>query len=172
MSDVPPSMPPAQEPVPPPPPSMTPERVVGGRPDNLTRFLAYFIDAVIAAVVGLVPLVGGLVAIAYALVKDGLTFDFMDGRSIGKKLMKIRPVREDGLPMDVRTSVQRNWPLALGALAQFLLIIPVLGWVLFPFVVVGALIIVILEIIRVVNSPDGRRWGDQLARTRVVVTEN
>jgi uncharacterized RDD family membrane protein YckC len=58
------------------------------------------------------------VGIAYALLRDGLTYDFMDGRSIGKKLMKLRPVRHDGSPMDMATSARRNWPLAFGSLAQ------------------------------------------------------
>jgi uncharacterized RDD family membrane protein YckC len=108
-----------------------------GRPDPTTRILATFIDVVIVAVVGLVPLVGGLVGVAYILVRDGLAFDFMDGRSIGKKLMKLRPVRLDGQPMDVHTSIRRNWPLAFGSLAQALLYIPVLGWLLIPFVAIA-----------------------------------
>jgi uncharacterized RDD family membrane protein YckC len=142
----------------------------GAQPDLLTRFLAFFIDAVIVAVIGLVPVVGGLVGILYILTRDGLAYDFMDGRSIGKKLMKLRPVRLDGLPMDVRTSVRRNWPLAFGSLTQALLFVPVIGWILIPVVGLAGLVLVIIEIVRVVTRPDGRRWGDELAGTRVIVS--
>jgi len=149
-----------------PPPAAPPPT---GRPDPTTRILATFIDVVIVAVVGLVPLVGGLVGVAYILVRDGLAFDFMDGRSIGKKLMKLRPVRLDGQPMDVNTSIRRNWPLAFGSLAQALLYIPVLGWLLIPFVAIAGVVIVVLELLKVLNAPDGRRWGDTMAGTQVVV---
>ncbi len=155
----------------PPPPSPTPTPAApGGPPDLMTRFLAFFIDAVIVAVVGLVPVVGGLVGILYILTRDGLAYDFMDGRSIGKKVMKLRPVRLDGLPMDVRTSVRRNWPLAFGSLTQALLFVPVIGWILIPFVGLAGVILVVIEVIRVVTRPDGRRWGDELAGTRVIVS--
>ena len=125
---------PTPNPVPPPPPTPISPGPVGGKPDTMARFLAFLIDAVAVAAVGLVPVIGGLVGIAYVLTRDGLAFEFMDGRSIGKKLMKLRPVRLDGQPMDVRTSVMRNWPLTLGSLAQVLIFIPVIGWILIPFV--------------------------------------
>jgi uncharacterized RDD family membrane protein YckC len=139
------------------------------RPDALTRFVAFFIDAVIVAAVGLVPIVGGIVGIAYILARDGLAYDFMDGRSIGKKIMKLRPVRLDGLPMDLTTSIQRNWPLAFGSLAQVLIFIPVIGWILIPFVGIAGTVIVVIEIVRVLTGADGRRWGDTMAGTEVVV---
>jgi uncharacterized RDD family membrane protein YckC len=149
-----------------PPPAPTP---VGSKPDPLTRFLAYLIDAVIVGVVGMVPIIGGLAGIGYVLVRDGLKYDFMDGRSIGKKVMKLRPVRLDGLPMDVNTSVQRNWPLAFASLAQALAFVPVLGWVLAPFVVLTGLILMAYEAYKVLTDPEGRRFGDGLAGTRVVL---
>jgi uncharacterized membrane protein len=147
----------------------TPASAPRARPDAMTRFLAFFIDAVIVAIVGLVPVIGGLVGIAYVLVRDGLTYDFMDGRSIGKRIMKLRPVRLDGLPMDVETSVRRNWPLAFGSLAQALIFVPVIGWILIPFVGIAGTIMVVVEIVRVLTGADGRRWGDAMAGTEVVV---
>jgi uncharacterized RDD family membrane protein YckC len=144
---------------------------VGGKPDAMARALAFLIDAVAVYAVGMVPVIGGLVGIAYVLARDGLAFEFMDGRSIGKKLMKLRPVRLDGQPMDLRTSVMRNWPLTLGSLAQILLFIPVIGWILIPFVALAGLVVAVLEILRVLNDPEGRRWGDQLAGTKVIVVE-
>lgn len=156
----------------PPPPSPSPGPVIGGKPDPLTRFLAYLIDAVAVYAVGLVPVIGGLVGIAYVLVRDGLDYDFMDRRSIGKKIMKLRPVRLDGQPMDIRTSFMRNWPLTIASLAQVLWFVPVVGWVLLPFVVVAAVVVAIVEIVRVFTDPEGRRWGDLLAGTKVVVVES
>ncbi|MFO8150530.1 MAG: RDD family protein [Trueperaceae bacterium] len=141
---------------------------VGSKPDPLTRFLAFFIDAVIVSVVGLVPIIGSLVAIAYALLRDGLHYEFMDGRSIGKKLMKLKVVRHDGSPMDMAASARRNWPLAVGSLAQGLLIFPVVGWVLVPIVVIAGPLLALYEAYKVVTEPEGRRWGDALAGTKVV----
>lgn len=155
----------ATPPTPVPPPVSPP---VAGKPDLMTRFLAFFIDAVIVSVVGLVPLIGTIVGIAYALLRDGLNFEFMDGRSVGKKLMKLKVVRHDGSAMDMATSARRNWPLAVGSLAQGLLIIPVLGWVLIPFVAIAGALLALYEAYRVYSRPDGRRWGDDLAGTMVV----
>jgi len=152
-------------PTPVPPPATPP---TAGKPDLGTRFLAFFIDAVIVSVVGLVPVLGTLAAIAYALLRDGLHYEFMDGRSIGKKLMKLKVLRHDGSPMDMATSVRRNWPLALGSLAQGLLILPVIGWVLLPFAVIAGALLALYEVYRVVTDPEGRRWGDALAGTQVV----
>jgi uncharacterized RDD family membrane protein YckC len=162
---------PTPNPAPPPPPTVG-SGPIGGKPDTTARFLAFLIDAVAVAAIGLVPVIGGLVGIAYVLTRDGLAFEFMDGRSIGKKLMKLRPVRLDGQPMDIRTSVMRNWPLTLGSLAQVLIFVPVIGWILIPFVVIAGLVITVIEILRVLNDPEGRRWGDQLAATKVIVVES
>ena len=162
MSDVPP-------PSPLPPPTVPP---TAGKPDPVTRFLAFFIDAVIVSVIGLVPLLGTLVGIAYALLRDGLHYEFMDGRSIGKKLMKLKVVRHDGLPMDLATSARRNWTLAVGSLAQGLLILPVIGWLLLPIAVVAGALLALLEAYKVLTDPEGRRWGDALAGTQVVQAES
>jgi uncharacterized RDD family membrane protein YckC len=161
----------APTPTPPATPSPTPSPAIGGKPDTAARFLAYLIDAVAVYAIGLVPVIGGLVGIAYVLTRDGLEYDFMDRRSIGKKIMKLRPVRLDGQPMDVRTSVMRNWPLTIGSLAQVLLYVPVVGWVLLPFVAIAGVVIAVLEVVRVLTDPEGRRWGDLLAGTKVVVVE-
>lgn len=139
-------------------------------PDTLTRFLAFLIDGIAVGLVGLVPVIGGLAGIAYVLFRDGLDVDAMRHRSLGKKLMKLRVVREDGAPMDPMTSVRRNWPLAFGSLTQFLVFIPVIGWLLIPFVLIAGAVFVIVEIVKVLTATDGRRWGDSLAATRVVTS--
>jgi uncharacterized RDD family membrane protein YckC len=139
-------------------------------PDTVTRFLAFLIDGIAVGLVGLVPVIGGIAGIAYVLFRDGLDVDVMRHRSLGKRLMKLAVVREDGAPMDLMTSARRNWPLAFGSLTQLLIYVPILGWVLIPIVLIIGAVLVIFEIVKVVSAPDGRRWGDTLAGTRVVVS--
>ena len=126
------------------------------------------IDSLVAAVLNVVPYIGGLAGIAYFLVRDGLEIDFMDQRSFGKKIVGLRPVRLDGRPMDIETSVRRNWMWGIGAVTSLLLYIPILGWALIPFVMLAAVAIGLYEVYNVVTDPEGRRWGDTLAATKVI----
>ncbi|MEM1270848.1 MAG: RDD family protein [Bacteroidota bacterium] len=142
--------------------SWGPEPNATGKADLTKRFLAALIDGVIASVVGLVPVIGGLVGAAYMLVRDGLDLDFMRFRSIGKQVMNLAPTRLDGRPMDLEASVKRNLPFAIGPL---IMVIPILGWIIGPFV---SLAISIVEIVLVITDPEGRRLGDKLAETKVV----
>lgn len=141
------------------------------RPDLGKRALAAIIDAVIAMVVGLVPIAGGIAATAYWLVRDGMDLDFMDHRSIGKKVMKLRPVTLDGQPLDLATSVKRNWMFALGGLAQFFAM-TIVGLVLAIPLGLIAFVIGIVEIVLVFTDAEGRRMGDKMAGTRVIETES
>ncbi len=156
----PPPPPPTENAPPPPPPASAPGTPV--KADLGKRFVAAIIDGVIAGVVGVIPVVGGLVGAAYMLLRDGLDLDFMKGRSIGKTVMKLRLIRMDGQPMDIGTSVKRNIPFAIGPL---IMVIPVLGWIIGPIV---AMIIGLIEAILVLTDGDGRRMGDKLAETMVV----
>lgn len=138
--------------------------------DLAKRFIAALIDGVLAAVVSMVPVIGGIVAAAYMLVRDGLDLEFMDGRSIGKKIMKLRPSTIDGTPMTIEKSIRRNWMFAFGALTSLLLFIPIIGWLLIPFVGMIALAIGLYEIYKVLTDPQGRRLGDTMAGTKVIET--
>jgi uncharacterized RDD family membrane protein YckC len=80
-----------------------------GKADLTKRAVALIIDGLIAGAIGRIPFIGGLIGAAYMLTRDGFEFDFMDHRSLGKKLMKLRPVRLDGKPVDIETSMRRNW---------------------------------------------------------------
>jgi uncharacterized RDD family membrane protein YckC len=157
----------------PPPPPEIPAPPAAERPgaqpakaDLGKRFVAALIDGILAGVVGVIPVVGGLIGAAYMLVRDGLDLDFMDGRSLGKKVMKLRPVRLDGAAMDIATSVKRNIPFAIG---PAIMIIPILGWILGPVV---ALVIGLVEAVLVLTDEQGRRMGDKLAETMVIETED
>ncbi len=134
--------------------------------DLVKRIIAFVIDAVISGAVGLVPFVGGIAGAAYMLVRDGLDVEFMDKRSIGKKLMKLRPVRTDGQPMDITASVKRNIPFAIG---PAIMIIPVLGWIIGPFV---ALAIAVIEVVLVLTDAQGRRLGDRFGETVVIDSDD
>lgn len=135
------------------------------------RALALVIDGAVASILGIIPSVGWLLGGAYILVRDGLDFDYLRGRSLGKTLMKLKPVRLDGQPMDIMTSVKRNWMFASGLIISALALIPIFGWLLIPFVLIAWPVIGIIEILRVLNDSRGRRWGDQLAGTEVVETD-
>jgi uncharacterized RDD family membrane protein YckC len=132
------------------------------------RAIAAIIDCVAAVLVGLIPIVGGLIATAYWLVRDGLDIEFMPHRSLGKKLVGLEPVTLDGRPVDLETSVKRNWPFAIGGVVQILLFIPIIGWLLMIPVALVALGLGLFELFLVVTSEDGRRLGDKFANTRVI----
>jgi uncharacterized RDD family membrane protein YckC len=166
--------------VPPPPPAVPPTppaTPVGvAKADLAKRFIAALIDAIPAIIVsfvlGLIPFIGGIIggvaAGAWWLCRDGLELDFADKRSPGKKIMKLRPIRLDGQPMDMAISIKRNLPLALYCVGFFLWIVPVLGHLLsIPIFAIGGLVSLI-EAVLVLTDPEGRRFGDKMAGTKVI----
>ncbi len=139
------------------------------------RFLALCIDSVIAwGAFGLLVwgsgyyagyLLGALIGGGYYLVRDGLGARFMKQRSLGKKMVKIRPVRLDDKPMDLKTSIKRNWMFA----AVFIGFLPFLG-TFGDLVAFGIIVVVLYEGYKVPADPEGRRWGDELAGTQVIAS--
>jgi len=124
----------------------------------LLRTAAKLVDFIlIAAVVEIVPKAGYVAGLAYLLLGDG----FFDGRSIGKKLIRLRVVSSvtDG-PCTFRDSILRNSTLGLG---YILWLIPWIGWV---FMTLAAAI----EFILILGSKDGMRLGDEIAKTVVLET--
>jgi hypothetical protein len=171
----------------------------GDKADLGKRFVAAAIDGGIGIVIGLIPAVGGLAAAAYWAVRDGMEFEFMHHRSVGKHLMKLRPVTLDGSPMDITASVRRNWMFALGGIVELLWWIPFIGWLFsvrrnwmfalggivellwwIPFigwlfvipVALAAFAIGVLELYLVITDPEGRRLGDKIANTMVIEVED
>src|SRR5690625_4004534 len=136
-----------------------------GKADIAKRAVAAIIDGAIAGVLGLVPAVGAFVGGLYMLLRDGLDFDFMKGRSVGKQLMKLEVVRLDGGPMDINTSIMRNWPLSLGLIVSILALIPILGWLAGLAVGLISMVLGLIELILVLGDPEGRRFGDRMAGT-------
>ena len=85
-----------------------------------------------------------LIGIAYMLTRDSLPF--LDGQSIGKKVVGSKAVREDGTPLtnDYKTGAIRN------------------VWMLISIVEL------IVLIIRKDKPEAGRRLGDDFAKTKVI----
>lgn len=121
----------------------------------LLRTAARVIDFIlIAAALELVPKAGYFGGLAYLLLGDG----FFDGRSVGKKLIGLCVVSsETNTPCTIKDSILRNSTLALGFSFWF---IPWIGWV---FVVAASA----LEFILILGSKNGKRLGDEIAKTLV-----
>jgi uncharacterized RDD family membrane protein YckC len=153
----------------------------GKAPNLLTRFFAFLVDAAVVALLGVtattigsspnLSLLGGLMGFAYLLFRDGLAFGCSHRRSLGKRLMRLSVARDNGLSMDMQTSARRNWPIALGSVSQLLLAFP-LGWSFISLLLIAGATAAILESVTVLVATDGRRNGDHLAGTQVVVTVN
>jgi len=146
--------------------------VPSAKADLSKRLLAALIDGALCAVVSLVPVLGGLVGAVYVVVRDGLDVEFMKRRSIGKQVMKVRPVRLDGQPMDLATSVKRNFPFMVGLIGLPFLVIPIIGWGIAMLLGVIQLAISIIEVVLVLTDPEGRRMGDKFAGTKVIDSES
>jgi uncharacterized RDD family membrane protein YckC len=124
----------------------------------LLRAAAKIIDFIlIAAVIEIIPRAGYFAGLAYLLLGDG----FFDGRSVGKKLIRLRVVSTvTNGPCTFRDSILRNSTLAVG---YILWIIPWIGWI---FILLTAA----LEFILILGSRDGKRLGDEFAKTVVLET--
>ncbi len=122
----------------------------------LNRIIARAIDFIIIGVLlETIPRVGFFAGLVYLLIADGL----FDGRSIGKRLIKLKVVLyETGKICTFKESIIRNFIFAGGYL---LMMLPLIGFV-FPF------LIVFLESLVMVGSEHGMRLGDELSKTRVI----
>ena len=107
------------------------------------RALAWLIDWVITIPVCFIPCVGGVIAVAYLITKDALPF--LGGRSLGKKVMKIRAVTTEG------ASLSGNWSPGIVRNAVFLI----------PF-------FIFVELFFLFRDKDRLRLGDKWAKTKVV----
>ncbi len=124
----------------------------------LLRTAAKIVDFIlIAAVIEIIPRAGFFAGLTYLLLGDG----FFDGRSVGKKLLKIQVVSSGtDSPCSFRDSILRNSTFAVG---YVLWIVPFIGWIFI-------LIISAVEFVLVLGSKDGMRLGDEIAKTAVIET--
>ena len=118
---------------------------------------------------------GAVVGLAYILGRDLVAGD----RSLGKKIQNIRVVTVTGTAIGPTESVRRNAIFAIGSalsvVSSVLQLVPCLGdavsCLLLPVWILGALISLaaaIYELIQINQEPDGIRYGDKMAATRVV----
>ncbi len=124
-----------------------------------TRLTAMGIDLVVSLglTIGLILVlpafahqIAYLTGVAYLVIRDSLPF--LGGQSVGKKAMKIKVVTLDG------KSLVGNWEKAL--IRNGILIIPLLG-----------LVELYILLTREEKPEQGRRLGDEWAKTKVVVDE-
>ena len=122
----------------------------------LLRTAAKIVDFIlIAAVIEIIPRAGFFAGLTYLLLGDG----FFEGRSIGKKLLRIQVVSADTYsPCTFKDSILRNSTFAVG---YMLWIVPMIGWIFI-------LIVSVVEFILLLGSKDGMRLGDEIARTSVL----
>lgn len=126
-----------------------------GKASLLLRGIAKLVDFIlIAAAVKMLPQVGHLAGLVYLLISDGL----FDGRSLGKKIIRLRVVSlPTGNTGSFKDSIIRNLTLFFPLL---LYNIPLFGWILMVLVCA-------LEFLLMLGNEDGMRLGDELARTTV-----
>ena len=125
----------------------------------LLRTAAKIIDFIlVAAVLEILPRAGFYAGLAYLLLGDG----FFDGRSIGKKLIKLKVISaETDAPCTFKDSILRNSTFAVG---YILWLAPWIGWIFL-------LLVSTLEFILILGSKDGKRLGDEIAKTLVIETQ-
>lgn len=118
---------------------------------------------------------GALISLGYILGRDIVAGD----RSLGKKIQDIRVVTTTGAPITFNESARRNGIFAIGSALGFLsatlMLIPCLGdavaCMLMPLQLLGMVVSVgaaIYEILQITQHPEGIRFGDKTAGTRVV----
>lgn len=138
--------------------------------DPVKRIIAFVIDAVASMIVGLIPLVGGIIGALYMLLRDALPIEALEYKSIGKKLIKLSVVKTEAPPskVDYAISAKRNWMFALGPIMLFFLFIPILGWIIDILLGIAVFILVIIEVIKIFTDEKGQRLGDKMAGTMVI----
>jgi uncharacterized RDD family membrane protein YckC len=107
------------------------------------RFVAALIDGILISVTYIIPFIGWLIGLAYQLTKDALPF--LDGQSLGKKVMKLRV-----LDSDTHEPITEKYDKAV--IRAVSLIIPIFG-------IVDAFMVL---------TDERLRFGDKWAKTYVV----
>ena len=138
--------------------------------DPVKRIIACIIDAVAAMIVGFIPIIGGIIGALYMLFRDALPIEALEYKSIGKKLLKLSVVNSEDptSKIDYAASAKRNWMFALGPIMMFFFFIPILGWLLNILIGIAALILCIIEIVKIFSDDKGIRLGDKMAGTMVI----
>ncbi|MBA7708183.1 hypothetical protein ES703_117075 [subsurface metagenome] len=161
------------------------------------RFIAFLIDTILVFIITLLiaflgaslaftyhelfllidigfSVLGALLTSLYILFRDG--FDFMKNRSIGKMVVKLKPIIiNTGAKCDLETSAKRNWLFAFVNLLSFFNPIfvqyitrPIAEMILIVLFSLPEIIYIIVEAVYVFTDDKGLRWGDKMAGTQVI----
>lgn len=138
--------------------------------DPVKRIIAFVIDAIISMLIGIIPLVGGIIGALYMLLRDALPIEALAYKSVGKKLLKLSVVNveDPSAKIDYAASAKRNWMFALGPIMLFFVFIPIFGWIIDILLGIALLILLIIEIVKVFSDEKGVRLGDKMAGTMVI----
>ncbi len=125
----------------------------------IRRIFAFLIDIVLATLFSIIPIpiISGLIAFLYMLLRDGLT----DRGSIGKSMLNLQVLTLHGQRLNYEESVRRNIIFAIPAIFY---IIPLVGGIL---ALLFGLIFYVIELLAMNSSPQGQRNGDRWAGTVV-----
>ena len=109
----------------------------------IQRFVAALIDWLIIIALFWIPVLGWVLEVTYILLKDSLPF--LDGQSVGKKVMNLRAVKDNNKPLtnNYEASLIRNVSL------------------LIPF-------FNIIDALMVILDKNHKRFGDKWAKTKVI----
>lgn len=125
----------------------------------IRRVFAFLIDLVIATLFSVIPIpvISGIIAFLYMLLRDGLT----ERGSIGKRMLNLQVTTIRGQQLNYEESIRRNIIFALPA---FFHVIPLFGWILAHLC---GLIIYVIELLAMNSNANGQRNGDRWAGTLV-----
>ena len=134
--------------------------------DPVKRGIAFVVDSVIAAVIGGVPIFGGILGALFMLFRDALPIPLLGGTSPGKRLLGLMVLQDSSRSggLDYAGSAKRNWMFAL----NLTVFIPILGWMIAPAIMVAGPLLILIETWRVFSDTKGRRIGDMMAGTTIV----
>lgn len=134
--------------------------------DPVKRIIAFVIDSVIAAMIGFIPVFGGILGGIFFLFRDALPLEMLGGKSPGKYFIGLDLISYDqeNRKADYAISAKRNWMFAL----NLLIAVPVIGWMAAPLLGIVGILLAIIEVFRVFMNLEGRRLGDMMAGTMVI----
>ena len=134
------------------------------------RLLAKAVDLVVVSLLAGPPIlypVGPFLGFLYSIVADGFRVGRLRGQSVGKKLLGLQVIElKDEEPCDWMHSIVRNAPVGV---ATFFGMIPVAGWIVAMLLGIPLLI---LEVVLMFKAHHGRRLGDSMAQTEVVIAKH
>lgn len=138
--------------------------------DPVKRVIAFIIDVIASMIIGLIPVVGGIIGALYMLFRDALPIDVLDKKSIGNKLLNLSVIKiEDQTPLiDYATSAKRNWMFSLGPVMLFFIYIPFLGWLIDIVLAIALFVLIVIELLKIFLDEKGIRLGDKWAGTMVI----